>query len=62
MAYLLASHSVIMGCEGEGNEHCGLEAGLCGSCCKDAMAVAERNFLKAEKCAVGLGAGVISRV
>ena len=30
VAYLLASHSVHLGCECEGHKCCGLEVGLCG--------------------------------
>ena len=54
VAYLLASHSILLGCEREGHKKFGFEFGLCGFACEDTMASTDLNVLKVEGCAVRL--------
>ena len=61
MTYILATYSVFLGCEGEGQERYGLEIGLCGGFCEDNMYPAEHNVFKAKRCSIGFEASVIPR-
>ena len=58
---ILTSHSILMGCEREGDKRCGLMVGLYGNSVKDAVAVAECKSLDSEGCDIVLGPGVLSQ-
>ena len=60
MTYLLSHYFVLLGCGGKRQECFGLNISLCGSGCKDAAAVAECKIFEAKRCAVGIGASVLS--
>ena len=61
MAYILASHSFLIGCECEGRERFSLEIVLCRGCPKDNTSTAECDVFEKEMCYVRLGYGVLSR-